>query len=69
MKMKEKYIKDISEKLNQLACKECTRGWVKDHDKSTDPINDIINCFEKGFISNTLKDRLIKEVKEIKDEI
>ena len=67
--MKKKFIKDIAEKLNQLACKECTRGWLNDHDKSTDPINDILNCFEKGFISNILRDRLIREVQEIKDEI
>ena len=62
-------LRDIAEKLNQLACKECTKGWISDRDKSTDPIKDILDCFENGLITNKLKDRLIKEINEIKNEI
>ena len=62
-------LRDIAEKLNQLACKECTKGWISDRDKSTDPIKDILDCFENGLITNKLKDRLIKETNEIKTEI
>ena len=60
-----KNLRDISEKLNQLACKECTKGWLADLDKSINPIECILNCFEDGLISSQLKDRLIKETKEI----
>ena len=62
-------LKDIAEKLNQLACKECTKGWISKHDKSTDPLDDIMQCFEMGFITSNLKERLVKEVKEIKEQI
>ena len=62
-------LRDIAEKLNQLACKECTKGGISDRDKSTDPIKDILDCFENGLITNKLKDRLIKETTEIKNEI
>ena len=62
-------LRDIAEKLNQLACKECTKGWISDLDKSTDPIKDILDCFENGLITDKLKDRLIKETNEIKNEI
>ena len=67
--MIEKNIKEIAEKLNNLACKECTKGWMSDRDQSTDPIKDILDCFENGLITNKLKDRLIKETNEIKNEI
>ena len=59
----------IAEKLNQLACKECTKGWISDRENSTDPIQDILQCYENGLITNKLKDRLIKETNEIKNEI
>ena len=59
----------IAEKLNQLACKECTKGWMSDRDQSTDPIREILDCFQNGLITNKLKDRLIKEINEIKNEI
>tara|TARA_Y100000589_G_C27165203_1_gene634468 strand:+ start:160 stop:363 length:204 start_codon:yes stop_codon:yes gene_type:complete len=62
-------LKDIAEKLNQLACKECTKGWISKHDKYTDPLDDIMQCFEMGFITSNLKERLVKEVKEIKEQI
>ena len=59
----------IAEKLNQLACKECTKGWLSDRDKSTDPIEDILDCYENGLITNKLKDRLIEEINHIKNAI
>ncbi len=59
---------NLAKVLNQLACKECTRGWLSDHDNSSEPIEDILNCFEKGLITYKLKNRLIKEVKEINEE-
>ena len=62
-------IREIAEKLNQLACKECTKGWLFDRDQSTDPIKDILDCFANGLITNKLKDMLIKETNEIKNEI
>lgn len=62
-------LRDIAEKLNQLACKECTKGWLSDCDKATDPIKDILDCFENGLITNKLKDRLIKETNEIQNQI
>ena len=62
-------IRQIAEKLNQLACKECTKGWMSDRDQSTDPIREILDCFQNGLIPNKLKDRLIKEINEIKNEI
>ena len=55
--------------LNQLACKECTKKWINDHDKSTNPLQDILDCFEKGLISERLKNRLINEVQEINNTI
>ena len=64
-----KNLRDIADTLNQLACKECTKGWIFDRDKSTDPLDDILACFENGLITNKLKDRLIKETNEIKNEI
>ena len=60
-------LKDIAEKLNQLACKECTKGWISERDKSTDPLEDISVCFEHGLITKKLKDRLTKEIQEIQD--
>jgi len=54
--------------LNNLACKECTRGWLNDHDRLSDPSDDVINCFEKNLISLQLRDRLIEEIKEIEKE-
>ena len=62
-------LKRIANILNQLACKECTRKWVIDHDKTYNPVQDIENCFEKGFISEKLKNRLLNEVKEINNTI
>ena len=59
---------NLAKVLNQLACKECTRGWLSDHDNLSEPIEDILNCFEKGLITYKLKNRLIKEVKEINEE-
>tara|TARA_Y100000589_G_scaffold117896_1_gene111982 strand:- start:305 stop:508 length:204 start_codon:yes stop_codon:yes gene_type:complete len=64
-----KNLTDIAETLNQLACKECTKGWISEHDNSTDPIEDILDCFENGLITDKLKNRLIKETNEIKNEI
>tara|TARA_Y100001933_G_scaffold219312_1_gene227929 strand:+ start:341 stop:544 length:204 start_codon:yes stop_codon:yes gene_type:complete len=54
-----------SKELNDLACKECTKGWIQKHDKKTSPIDDVNNCYEEGLISLKLKDRLIKEIEEI----
>ena len=64
-----KNLTDIAETLNQLACKECTKGWLSDRDKSTDPIEDILDCYENGLITNKLKDRLIEEINHIKNAI
>tara|TARA_B100000965_G_scaffold205841_1_gene171872 strand:+ start:1427 stop:1624 length:198 start_codon:yes stop_codon:yes gene_type:complete len=54
-----------AEELKNLACKECTKGWLKNHDSLSDPIEDINMCFDAGLISTKLKDRLVKEVFEI----
>ena len=54
-----------AEELNELACKSCTKNWLEKHDGITDPIDDIKLCFEAGFISLEIKERLIKEVIEI----
>ena len=62
-------LKRIANILNQLACKECTKKWINDHDKSTNPVEDILDCFEKGLISEKLKNRLINEVQEIYNTI
>tara|TARA_Y100001968_G_scaffold121910_1_gene110955 strand:- start:916 stop:1119 length:204 start_codon:yes stop_codon:yes gene_type:complete len=60
---------DLAENLKGLACKECTKGWLENHDGLTDPIQDITNCAFFELISPALKDRLINEVIEIKAEI
>ena len=62
-------LKITADTLNQLACKECTKKWINDHDKSTNPVQDILDCFEKGLISEKLKNRLINEVQEIYNTI
>tara|TARA_Y100000589_G_scaffold299957_1_gene309761 strand:+ start:1081 stop:1287 length:207 start_codon:yes stop_codon:yes gene_type:complete len=64
--MVKRNFKEIGEQLNQLACRECTKGWLEDHDNLTQPITDIIECFNNGFITEELKDRLLKEVNELK---
>lgn len=58
----------LSEKLNNLACKECTRGWLRDYESNLDPFKDIQQCFERNLINAKLYERLIKEVREIKME-
>ncbi len=63
--MKIKNLKIIAEELKQLACKECTRGWISKHEMLTDPIEEITLCFENNLISLKLKDRLVSEVREI----
>ncbi len=67
--MVDKDLKFVSEKLNQLACKDCTKGWLSNYDNLSEPIEDILSCYEKGYISMKLRDRLIKEVKEIKIQL
>ena len=62
-------LKRIANILNQLACKECTKKWINDHDKSTNPVQDILDCFENDLISERLKNRLINEVQEIYNTI
>ena len=61
-------LKNKAQELKNLACKECTKGWIKSHDNLTNPIDDILECFDEGFISLKLKERLIEEVKEIIDQ-
>ena len=51
--------------LNDLACKSCTKNWIENHDKLSDPLEDINLCFNNGMISSELKERLIREVSEI----
>ena len=63
--MSNQNLKFIAEQLNNLSCKECTKGWLKKHNRLTDPIEDIQNCFNSNLISLNLKDRLIREVKEL----
>ena len=55
-----------AKELKNLACIECTKKWINDHDGSTDPINDISECYSAGLITSKLKDRLINEVIKIK---
>ena len=66
--MKNENLKLKGEELNQLACKVCTKNWISDQEKDKDPITIIINCFGEGLISLNLKERLIKEIEEIKNE-
>ena len=54
-----------SKELNDLACKECTKGWIEKHDKKTSPIDDVNDCYKEGLISLKLKERLINEIEEI----
>ena len=63
--MDKKDLEFLANKLNNLACKECTKDWLKDYEQKSNPIKDVLKCFEKGLISNRLKDRLINEIKEI----
>jgi len=58
-------LKAIADELNELACKSCTKNWLQNHDKSSDPIEEINLCFKSGMISLKLKERLINEVLEI----
>ena len=58
-----------SEELKNLACKECTKGWIQNHDKQTSPLDDVNNCYEEGLISLKLKKRLMKEIEEINHSI
>ena len=60
------HLKIKANQLKDLACKECTKGWIKDHDNLTDPLDDILKCFEYDLISLKLKERLIQEVKDLK---
>ena len=60
--------KSLASELNELACKGCTEGWLKNHDGKSDPIQDIIECGSLGFITPERQERLINEVKEINSE-
>ncbi len=60
--------KSLANKLNELACKGCTEGWLEKHDGLSDPIQDIKECGTLGFITPELQERLIKEVNEINSE-
>ena len=60
--------KSLASELNELACKGCTEGWLKNHDGKSDPIQDIIECGSLGFITPERKERLINEIKEINAE-
>ena len=59
--------KALAENLKELACIECTKGWLKEHHGLTDPIQDINACGALGLISYQLQERLIDEVKRIND--
>ena len=59
----------IAEDLKNLACISCTQGWIERHDGLTDPIQDIKDCADLGLITQKLRDRLINEVQDIKNEI
>ena len=60
--------KELAEELKGLARKGCTEGWLTNHDDLTDPIQDIENCCSLGLITTELQNRLINEVKEIKNQ-
>ena len=60
--------KCLANKLNELACKGCTEGWLEKHDGLTDPIQDIMDCGTHGFITSERQMRLVNEVKEINSE-
>tara|TARA_Y100000589_G_C26911175_1_gene530380 strand:- start:56 stop:259 length:204 start_codon:yes stop_codon:yes gene_type:complete len=57
-----------ADELNNLACKACTKSWIQKYDKISEPIDDINICFQEGLISFKLKNRLIKEVRDIQKE-
>ena len=63
--MENEKLKIKAEELNDLSCKSCTKNWIENHDKLSDPLEDINLCFKEGLISSELKERLIKEVTEI----
>ena len=60
--------KSLANELNELACKGCTEGWLEKHDGLSDPIQDINECGNLGFITPERQERLISEVKEINAE-
>ena len=57
----------LADDLKNLACESCTKGWLDKHDGLTDPIQDINNCATFGLISTELRERLINEVKKLKN--
>ena len=54
--------KDLATNLKELACIECTKGWLKEHPGLKDPIQDIKDCGALGLISQELQVRLINEI-------
>ena len=58
--------KALAKDLKELACIECTRGWLEKHDGVTDPIQDIKSCGDLGLITPQLEQRLIGEVEAIR---
>ncbi len=57
----------LAESLKALACVECTKGWLKEYQGLTDPIEDIKDCASLGLITTELKERLVNEIQEIID--
>tara|TARA_B100000579_G_C22159196_1_gene544414 strand:+ start:146 stop:388 length:243 start_codon:yes stop_codon:yes gene_type:complete len=58
-------IKLIAEELNNLACKECTKGWLNKQDGLSNPLEDIKQCAKEGLITPKLYERLFKEIQEL----
>tara|TARA_Y100001933_G_C18943259_1_gene540495 strand:+ start:982 stop:1194 length:213 start_codon:yes stop_codon:yes gene_type:complete len=54
--------------LKDLSCIECTRRWLNKHDGLSNPIDDINICFDNQLISLELKERLISELAQIREE-
>ena len=56
----------LAANLKELACIECTKGWLKKHAGLTDPIQDIKTCTALGLITPELQERLVSEIEAIK---
>ena len=57
---------ELSNDLNELACKGCTEGWLEKHNGLTDPIQDIKDCAAFGLITLERENRLLNEINELK---
>ena len=57
---------DLAEQLKELACIDCTKGWLERHEGLTDPIQDIKDCGALRLITPQLQERLVNEIEILK---